>query len=122
MVAALLFPLRFSILLSSQQTNFSYSSVTSLGEGHKMGYWAGGMFEVSPWATALLFVIGGFETDVKLRVLRTDRKPLGGLLAVGTIAGGIISVDYPLLAAGNSYGRCLTWGMVAAETLANGEA
>ena len=71
---------------------------------------------------ALLFVIGGFEVDIKLRVLNENREPLGGLLAVGTIAGGIISVDYPLLAAGNSYGRCLTWGLAAAETLAANEA
>ena len=71
---------------------------------------------------ALLNVFGGLETDVKLRVLDKDRKPLGGLLAVGMIAGGICGVDYPLLAAGNSHGRCLTWGREAAETLANNEA
>ncbi|MDR2357843.1 MAG: FAD-binding protein [Oscillospiraceae bacterium] len=71
---------------------------------------------------ALLNVFGGLETDVKLRVLDGNRTPLGGLLAVGMIAGGFCSVDYPLLAAGNSHGRCLTWGRVAAETLAANEA
>jgi succinate dehydrogenase/fumarate reductase flavoprotein subunit len=71
---------------------------------------------------ALLNVFGGLETDVKLRVLNENRDPLGGLLAVGMIAGGLYGVDYPLLLSGNSHGRCLTWGRVAAETLANGEA
>ncbi|MDR0838278.1 MAG: FAD-binding protein [Oscillospiraceae bacterium] len=71
---------------------------------------------------ALLNVFGGLETDVKLRVLNEKRAPLGGLLAVGMIAGGFCSIDYPLLAAGNSHGRCLTWGRAAAETLANNEA
>lgn len=71
---------------------------------------------------ALLNVFGGLETDVKLRVLNEKRAPLGGLLAVGMIAGGFCSIDYPLLAAGNSHGRCLTWGRTAAETLAENEA
>jgi succinate dehydrogenase/fumarate reductase flavoprotein subunit len=71
---------------------------------------------------ALLNVFGGLETDVKLRVLDEKRAPLGGLLAVGMIAGGFCSIDYPLLAAGNSHGRCLTWGRAAAETLAANEA
>ena len=67
---------------------------------------------------ALLNVFGGLETDVKLRVLDDNRNPIDGLLAVGMIAGGFCSIDYPLLAAGNSHGRCLTWGRAAAETLA----
>ena len=71
---------------------------------------------------ALLNVFGGLETDGKLRVLDENRTPLGGLLAVGMIAGGLYGVDYPLLAAGNSHGRCLTWGRAAAETLAADEA
>jgi succinate dehydrogenase/fumarate reductase flavoprotein subunit len=71
---------------------------------------------------SLLNVFGGLETDVKLRVLDENRAPLGGLLAVGMIAGGFYGVDYPLLAAGNSHGRCLTWGRAAAETLAENEA
>jgi succinate dehydrogenase/fumarate reductase flavoprotein subunit len=70
----------------------------------------------------LLNVFGGLLTDVKLRVLDKNHTPIGGLLAVGMIAGGLYSVDYPLLFNGNSHGRCLTWGRVAAETLFAGEA
>jgi succinate dehydrogenase/fumarate reductase flavoprotein subunit len=67
---------------------------------------------------ALLNVFGGLLTDTQLRVLDINQKPVGGLLAVGMIAGGLYGVDYPLLFNGNSHGRCLTWGRVAAETLA----
>lgn len=70
---------------------------------------------------SLLDVFGGVITDVKLRVLDADSKPIPGLLAVGMIAGGLYGVDYPLLFNGNSHGRCLTWARQAAETIANGE-
>ena len=70
---------------------------------------------------SMLDVFGGVNTDVKLRVLDADYKPIPGLLAVGMIAGGLYGVDYPLLFNGNSHGRCLTWGRQAAETIANGE-
>ncbi len=71
---------------------------------------------------ALLNVFGGFLTDTKLRVLDKNHKPVGGLLATGMCAGGLYGVDYPLLASGNSHGRCLTWALVIAETLAANEA
>lgn len=75
-------------------------------------------FTAVKFGPALLNVFGGLETDVKLRVLDDNRDPIDGLLAVGMIAGGLYGVDYPLLLSGNSHGRCLTWGIVAAETLA----
>ena len=70
---------------------------------------------------SLLDVFGGVNTDVKLRVLDKDYKPIPGLLAVGMIAGGLYGVDYPLLFNGNSHGRCLTWARQAAETIVNGQ-
>jgi succinate dehydrogenase/fumarate reductase flavoprotein subunit len=71
---------------------------------------------------ALLNVFGGLLTDTKLRVLNEEREPIPGLLAVGNVAGGLYGVDYPLLLNGNSNGRNLTWGKLAAETIARGEA
>ena len=70
---------------------------------------------------SLLDVFGGVITDVNLRVLDKDYKPIPGLLAVGMIAGGLYGVDYPLLFNGNSHGRCLTWARQAADTIASGE-
>jgi len=70
---------------------------------------------------SLLNVYGGVKTDVKLRVLDAENKPIPGLMATGIIAGGLYGVDYPLLFNGNSHGRCLTWGRQVADTIANGE-
>ena len=67
---------------------------------------------------SLLNVFGGFLTDTKLRVLNKDREPIPGLYATGMIAGGMYGVDYPLLFSGNSHGRCITWALVVAESLA----
>lgn len=74
-------------------------------------------FYAVKYGPALLNVFGGLETDVKLRVLNDNRDPIDGLLAVGMIAGGLYGIDYPMLMPGNSIGRCITWGRVAAETL-----
>ncbi|MDR0839300.1 MAG: FAD-binding protein [Oscillospiraceae bacterium] len=79
-------------------------------------------YYAAKFGPALLNVFGGLLTDTKLRVLDKEQNPLGGLLAVGMIAGGLYGVDYPLLLSGNSHGRCLTWGRLAAETLAADEA
>jgi len=75
-------------------------------------------FYALKFGPSLLNVFGGFLTDTKLHVLDKDRNPVPGLYATGMIAGGLYGVDYPLLFSGNSHGRCITWGRLVAETLA----
>ena len=70
---------------------------------------------------SMLNTFGGFLSDTKLRVLDKNREPVPGLYATGMISGGLYGVDYPLLFNGNSHGRCLTWGLILAETLKEGE-
>jgi succinate dehydrogenase/fumarate reductase flavoprotein subunit len=70
------------------------------------------------WGPSLLNVFGGFLTDTKLRVLDSEHTPVPGLYATGMIAGGLYGVDYPLLFNGNSNGRCLTWGLILADSIA----
>ncbi|MDR2665106.1 MAG: FAD-binding protein [Oscillospiraceae bacterium] len=70
------------------------------------------------WGPSLLNVFGGFLTDTKLRVLDETHAPVPGLYATGMIAGGLYGVDYPLLFNGNSNGRCLTWGLILADSIA----
>jgi succinate dehydrogenase/fumarate reductase flavoprotein subunit len=69
------------------------------------------------WGPALLTVFGGLLTDVDLHVLAEDQNPVPGLYAVGNVAGGICSQDYPLLLNGNSHGRAITWARTVANTL-----
>ena len=78
-------------------------------------------FYALKFGPSMLNVFGGFLTDTKLHVLDKEHKPVPGLYATGMISGGMYGVDYPLLFNGNSHGRCLTWGLVIAETLAAGE-
>ena len=79
-------------------------------------------FYALKFGPSMLNVFGGLLTDTELHVLDKNREPVPGLYATGMIAGGLYGVDYPLLFNGNSHGRCLTWGLILAETLKNEEA
>ncbi len=68
------------------------------------------------WAPALLAVTGGLNTDVKMRVLNKDGEVVDGLYAVGNNAGGLYGMDYPVIISGNSHGKCVLWGITAADS------
>ena len=68
---------------------------------------------------ALLTTLGGVHTNDKLEVLTDEDVVVPGLYAVGNVAGDLYTVDYPINITGNSHGRCVTWGYVVGETLAN---
>ena len=67
---------------------------------------------------ALLAIIGGLDINTKMQVLDTKRKPIEGLYATGNVSGDLYAVDYPINMAGNSNGRCLTWGYLLGQELA----
>ncbi len=66
---------------------------------------------------ALLAIVGGLDINRRLQVLDTDRKPIEGLYATGNVSGDLYAVDYPINMAGNSNGRCLTWGYLLGQIL-----
>ena len=72
-------------------------------------------FYASKFGPAMLAVVGGLLTDTRLRVLDAGQNPIPGLYAVGNVAGGLYGVDYPTLIPGNSHGRAVTWGYLAAR-------
>ena len=78
-------------------------------------------FYALKFGPALLNIHGGVIIDTKMRVLDSDRNPIPGLFAVGNVSGGLYGVDYPLLLNGNSHGRAITWGKLAAEAINDGE-
>ena len=47
-----------------------------------------------------------------------DGKPIEGLYALGNCMGDITAVDYPINVAGNSHGRCITYGYLLGKDLA----
>ena len=53
-----------------------------------------------------------------MRALDKNRQPVAGLFAVGDTTGGLYGHEYVTTILGNSHGRALTWGYIAAETIA----
>jgi hypothetical protein len=76
-----------------------------------------GPFVALKFGPALLAIVDGLDVDTQLRVLNREGEPIEGLWAVGNCAGGLYGVDYPVLLNGNSHGRAMTWGKVAAESI-----
>ena len=67
---------------------------------------------------ALLAVTGGLKTNVDFQCLDAEGKPIEGLYALGNCQGDITAVDYPINVAGNSHGRCITYGYLLGRDLA----
>jgi succinate dehydrogenase/fumarate reductase flavoprotein subunit len=77
-----------------------------------------GPFIAAKVGTGLLAVCGGLHVSDDLEVLDANDKPVPGLYAVGNVMGDIYAVDYPINIQGNSHGRCLTFGYLLGEHLA----
>ncbi len=60
--------------------------------------------------SALLAVPGGLRTNNDFQCLDAEGAPIEGLYALGNVMGDICAVDYPINVAGNSHGRCITYG------------
>ncbi len=67
---------------------------------------------------ALLTVTGGLKVDRDFACLDAEDKPIEGLYALGNCMGNITAVDYPINVAGNSHGRCITFGYLLGKALA----
>lgn len=78
-------------------------------------------FYAAKIGAALLAIVGGLSINTKFQVLNADRKPIEGLYATGNASGDLYAVDYPINMAGNSNGRCLTWGYLLGKQLAETE-
>ena len=67
---------------------------------------------------ALLAIPGGLRTNVDFQCLDAEGQPIEGLYALGNVMGDICAVDYPINVAGNSHGRCITYGYLLGHELA----
>lgn len=67
---------------------------------------------------ALLAVTGGLRTNIDFQCLDEDDQPIEGLYALGNCMGDITAVDYPINVAGNSHGRCISYGYMLGHDLA----
>ncbi len=103
----------------------SYNNICESGDDEDFGKRRELLYpiEKSPFTalkmgTVLLEVVGGLAIDTKMRVLDSQREPIPGLYAVGDTTGGLYGHEYVTTILGNSHGRALTWGYIAAETVA----
>jgi succinate dehydrogenase/fumarate reductase flavoprotein subunit len=67
---------------------------------------------------AVLAIPMGLKCDEEFRCLDADGKPIDGLYVAGNMVGSVIAVDYPINVAGNSHGRCITFGYDLGKQLA----
>jgi succinate dehydrogenase/fumarate reductase flavoprotein subunit len=75
-------------------------------------------FYATMCAPAILVCVGGLNINTDLQVLDANRKPIGGLYAIGNTSGGLHAVDYAINCSSNSNGRCFTWGWLVGKTVA----
>jgi succinate dehydrogenase/fumarate reductase flavoprotein subunit len=59
---------------------------------------------------AVLAIPAGLKCDENFAAIDADSKPIEGLYVTGNMVGSAIAVDYPINVAGNSHGRCITYG------------
>jgi len=67
---------------------------------------------------ALLAITGGLKVNVDFQCLDAAGAPIEGLYALGNTMGDITAIDYPINVAGNSHGRCITYGYLLGKDLA----
>lgn len=67
---------------------------------------------------ALLAVTGGLKCNKDFQCLDAEGNVVEGLYVLGNIMGDITAVDYPINVAGNSHGRCITFGYMLGHELA----
>ena len=67
---------------------------------------------------ALLAVCGGLKCNNDFQCLDENGEVIEGLYVLGNIMGDITAVDYPINVAGNSHGRCITFGYMLGHELA----
>ncbi len=67
---------------------------------------------------ALLAVAGGLHVNVDFQCLTAEGAPIEGLYALGNCMGDVNATDYPINVAGNSHGRCITYGYLLGRALA----
>ena len=80
---------------------------------------AEGPFYALKVGPALLTVTGGLKVNIDFQCLDADGEAIPGLYALGNCQGDITAIDYPINVAGNSHGRCITFGYLLGSDLAS---
>lgn len=77
-------------------------------------------FYASRIRCGVLVVIYGLNVNAKAQVCDEQDNPIEGLYAIGNCQGNFFTDSYPILIPGISHGRCVTFGRVLGQALAQG--
>jgi fumarate reductase flavoprotein subunit len=77
-------------------------------------------FYASRIRCGVLVVIYGLNVNAKSQVCDENDNPIDGLYAIGNCQGNFFTDSYPILLPGISHGRCVTFGRLVGQALANG--
>jgi succinate dehydrogenase/fumarate reductase flavoprotein subunit len=103
-----------------------YNTMCTQGRDDDFGVRPDRLFELATgpfYASRSMIAVGlttaGVMVNEKLRVLKAEgMTPIPGLWAVGNVAGGRYSIDYPTTAPATSHGTAVTFGKAAGEDAA----
>ena len=71
---------------------------------------------VNAWMLVLPY---GLHVDENSQVCDEEDNPIGGLFAIGNVQGDFFANSYPVTCPGTSHGRCVTFGRLVGQALAN---
>lgn len=77
-------------------------------------------FYASRIRCGVLVVIYGLNVNAKAQVCDEQDNPIEGLYAIGNCQGNFFTDSYPILIPGISHGRCVTFGRLLGQALAQG--
>jgi succinate dehydrogenase/fumarate reductase flavoprotein subunit len=103
---------RYNIMCDAKADTDFFKEATFLTPIKKAPFYA---TKVGP---AVLAIPAGLKCNDDFAVLDADGKPIDGLYVAGNMVGSVIAVDYPINVAGNSHGRCITFGYDLGKQLA----
>lgn len=78
-------------------------------------------FYASPNLCSRLVVPFGLHVDDNSQVCTEEDEPIPGLFAIGNTQGDFFAFSYPVHCPGVSHGRCVTFGQLVGEALAQGK-
>ncbi len=78
-------------------------------------------FYASRIRCGMLATAYGLNCNAHSQVCDEHDQPIPGLYAIGNVQGNFFTDSYPILIPGISHGRCVTFGRILGQALANGE-
>lgn len=81
--------------------------------------WTSGPYYAMEEAGSALATVSGLTVNELSEVLDGAQKPIGNLYAIGNVSGAMFANTYPHELSGVSHGRCLTFGYLLGQRLAN---